>query len=161
METVAFVAVSGNASMLEAILHLKWKETLFFCCLMLRKPHASGPVCAAWMGFLNGLSWFSVCGPPWPCGLLFATVYCISSLFCFCRSCDVCMCFWQGKIPWKHPDVENELLEFDLLSLWEKNMLFKPGFHFLDKMSKYNSNRSLCQLKQWTQLWQENVQIQL
>lgn len=156
METVAFVTVSGNASMLEAILHLKWKETLFFCCIM---PQALFVLLewASWMACPGSLC----VGHHGLVGLLFATVYCISSPFCFCRSCGVCVFFWQGEIPWKHPDVENELLEFDLLRLWEKNMLFKPGFHFLDKMSKYNSNRSLCQLKQWTQLWQENAQIPL
>lgn len=110
VETVAFVAVGGNASVFEAIVHLKWKETLFFCCLMLRRPQASGPVSAAWMDLMNGLSWFSVCGPPWPCGTSLcpqSTVYHLVLLLLWL------LCgFDRKKIPWKCPVLEKEQLQF-------------------------------------------------
>lgn len=100
VETVAFVAVGGNASVFEAIVRLKWKETLFFCCLMLGRPHASGPVCAAWMDLMNGPSWFSVCvGHHGLVGLL-----CAPSLLYIT---SVLLLLWllfgfdRKKIPWK------------------------------------------------------------
>ncbi len=134
VETVAFVAVRENASMFEAILHLKWKETPFFCCLMPRKPHASDPVCAAWMGFVNDPSWFSVCGPPWSCGTF--VWFCLLYIICL-ASVIVAVCvFDRGKIPRNHSGVEIEQPESELISIRRK-VPFQPVFHFLNKMINY------------------------
>lgn len=86
------------------------------------------------MGFMNGLYWFSVCGPPWTCGTFASVVVA------------------RRKIPWMHPGVELEQLEFDLINIWEKNMPFQPVFSFLDEMIKYHSKRFLCQLSKKTHI---------
>ena len=131
-------------------------------------PHASGPVCAAWMAFMNGLSWFSVCGPPWSCGtfVCFGLLYIISVwppslcvFVCVCMCACACVCERETgrhslKAPWC---VERTA------RIWpyqRKNLPFQPVFSFPDgDVWQEQVFVTVCKKTLLTQLWQENVQI--
>lgn len=100
VETVAFVAVREKCQHVTRHFTSQMKRDPFLVL-----PHASSPVCAAWMDIMNGLS-LAVCVWPtmvlWDICILQSTVY---------HLCVVCVIGTVRKIPWKKPCGEIWMLQ--------------------------------------------------